>query len=826
MVFRLSKPTGSLGALRSSWAPLLAALLLAQSLTGNPGITGPVPGWTLALSGVALVLSALLVWLRGLRPFPWVSACVFLLSLLSWVSVANSPCVYLSNLSCASLAGFQAIVLLLEVGVRTREQWAATASALFLFCFVSALYGLILWRSGPAGEAFTSSFTNGDCYSVILFIGIFLGLALSVETGGPVRVLLVLGTLFMALVMPLTAARSGALATAAGYFAFLFTLASSRQARYRSVASRLFVLPGLLLLVFAAAGSQVPLFERLVRLSEGADHLTWQTRWDVIRHGYKTVLRSPLTGSGTGCFHLAYQQDRSALSAGEDYMNAAHNDYMQWLVETGILGGLLWIGLLLICLKQAWTSYRSPSSWVAGLIASVVAVGVYCLFNFACPVPADLLWLGACFGLCGSLARLNQPAGQSGTHPKLFPLAFCLAVWGLWAAQFGWKAVGVSRLEKRAQELRVQLDWEGAWEQLARACKLMPHQPNLNLESARVAQRLFVFSGDRKWLAHQEESLRKASASSPRDLRILLAVIRFLEETGRAGEATQYVDEAERQAPYSVYVTRARARNLIFKGELEAAGRVLERIERTGKASDDQALAVLIYALEKRQADQGSAFLRRVAAMAPERAASLGLMAAEASGQDKTFAVGLRLLKTLSYLTPGNPQVISKVAFLRGRSGDVVGELKLLNRLRDTEKFQLDDELSEKVWQRWAELEVDKGDLDLVLAELDNYLILRPRQLWARRTMAETFMRRFQNAEARRVLRAGISNDSDGSLRVYLADLCAQQGLYDLARGYYQDALKVSPQKAQIELRLKQLKPSAQDKEEDQIFDENVQSTK
>jgi Flp pilus assembly protein TadD len=101
---------------------------------------------------------------------------------------------------------------------------------------------------------------------------------------------------------------------------------------------------------------------------------------------------------------------------------------------------------------------------------------------------------------------------------------------------------------------------------------------------------------------------------------------------------------------------------------------------------------------------------------------------------------------------------------------------------------------------------------------LDDYLITHQRQLWPRQTIAQIYLRRDQKSEARATLREGIPFDTEGRLRIQLGDMCAQHGLKELARSYYREALRVSPQRSLIEERLKALK-SAPGEEEETIFE-------
>ena len=392
-----------------------------------------MPVYTLLLGGVVLAAAAVSVWRQGLRPFPLLSALATLLCLSGILSFSATPAPYLSSLGLASLAGFLGSLMILELGIHSRSNWREFASGMVLLSFAFSAHGLVLWHQAGGKTALKAAFTNPDCFSIIPMIGIFYALGLCLASKGFVRFLQIVALLTLSLALLLTASRSGLLGLAVGYGALLFTLASSQSSNSRSTALKLFILPLVLALVLVASGSDLPLVERFYRLAEGSDPVSISSRMDVLKHSYRTVLRSPVVGSGLGCFHLAYQQDRTTLSAGEDYMNVAHNDYVQWFVETGLVGGTTWLALLLFALGKAWRSYQAPTPWVASQVGAICGLSTYMALNFACPVPADLLWIGCVLGLSGALSRLNAKEGPRRWSPAVFPLSASLLGLALWS---------------------------------------------------------------------------------------------------------------------------------------------------------------------------------------------------------------------------------------------------------------------------------------------------------------------------------------------------------------------------------------------------------
>ena len=800
------------------WLPRTAILLLAVALSGNPGMTGPVPGTIFVAFGFLLILTSYVLYRYGwpFRRATWTS---LLLGLVSVLSSLHSPAPYLTILGLASLAGFIAVVAGLETSIRSREQWRETAGLAVLLAATHSLYSLYTWLAAGGNTALKGNFTNADTFSVLPLLGFFLALGLAVESQNRSKYFFAICSGLFAMAVLLSASRAALAGGTLGYAAFLFTLASSRSSQIRSTAVKLLVLPLLVLLALLASGTEIKMFERLENLSTGNDPASLASRWDVVRHGYKTVLKSPLVGSGLGCFHLAYQRDRTILSADEDYMNVAHNDYMQWFVETGLIGGGLWILLLLSSLRTAWRSYRSPTPWVAGQIGATISVGIFCVFNFACPVPADFLWIAVSLGLSNALTPTLGDAATPQMNPKAFPFAAVLVVWGLVTIKVGIGAIAVQRLEAQALAYEKSLDWEAAFTSLERAGQKVPDDFRIQLKLDELAKKIFLFSGDLTWHQTRYRCLQKAFAANPKDLQTLLTMIRYLDDSNRSKEATTYVAIAEQEAPYSPLVQRAKARNQILLGQFGEAVATLSSIEKTGKAANDQALGALIYLLEAKGKGQGSDLLVKMSAQNPKRALSLGLGASEVGFKAKDYNTSLRLLRRLRYAQPERGVISWQLAQVYRQTKNDAEEIKVLNKLRMDRDLDLDHKTQEEVWQRWCELHTKRGEIDLVLAKLDDYLLTHQRLIWPRQMMAELYLKRDQKSEARAALREGIQYDVDGNLRIQLADLCASQGFADLARSYYREALAVTSHKAMVEKRLVELKKAAGPSEEEVVLE-------
>jgi len=121
----------------------------------------------------------------------------------------------------------------------------------------------------------------------------------------------------------------------------------------------------------------------------------------------------PLFGSGSGTFYTAYPRYRRPEINGQ--FDHAHNDYMQFLAETGLIGAAL-MGLFVLgslaCALLAQARRRDPLA--RGVAFSVtmglIAIGMHSTVDFNLQIPANAFL----FTLLLALGWLSLHLGRSG----------------------------------------------------------------------------------------------------------------------------------------------------------------------------------------------------------------------------------------------------------------------------------------------------------------------------------------------------------------------------------------------------------------------------
>jgi O-antigen ligase len=134
---------------------------------------------------------------------------------------------------------------------------------------------------------------------------------------------------------------------------------------------------------------------------------------------WHVFLDHPLAGTGLGTIEAVYPPYETLYDG--KVVNHSHNDYLEALAETGILGGLICALFLGTLLLESWRRLATDSTFVASLhLAAVVGCFgflVHSLVDFNLHIPANALL----FFLMAHLATSEIPSGTAqvpNRHPN------------------------------------------------------------------------------------------------------------------------------------------------------------------------------------------------------------------------------------------------------------------------------------------------------------------------------------------------------------------------------------------------------------------------
>lgn len=253
----------------------------------------------------------------------------------------------------------------------------------------SQLYWL---RTPRSGGWIYGPYVNHNHYAGLMEMLAPVPLIFSLTRGarGPRKAMAAVAAALMASTIFLSGSRGGMLALAVQITVLVAVVTWQQKGRKVVVALAIFLVIGVGLIAWLG-GSELAM--RLASIhSETRTELSGGMRIDIDRDALKMFARKPLSGWGLGVFPEIYPQFRSFHT--NFFINQAHNDYLQLLVEMGGLGfvTMLWF---------VWSLYRNGArklrNWaedVNGAVALVAILGVtgilvHSFFDFNLQVPAN-----------------------------------------------------------------------------------------------------------------------------------------------------------------------------------------------------------------------------------------------------------------------------------------------------------------------------------------------------------------------------------------------------------------------------------------------------
>ncbi len=133
------------------------------------------------------------------------------------------------------------------------------------------------------------------------------------------------------------------------------------------------------------------------------------------------IMAYPLLGCGLGGYESAFVKYKASHALlDQDY---AHNDYLQYLAELGLVGfaiGALPLVVILARLRSGWIQQSRPdAAWLCIACAgSTLAIGLHSFVDFNLYVPANMLVLAWILGL----AACNGALGLRRLHDQTDPI--------------------------------------------------------------------------------------------------------------------------------------------------------------------------------------------------------------------------------------------------------------------------------------------------------------------------------------------------------------------------------------------------------------------
>lgn len=164
------------------------------------------------------------------------------------------------------------------------------------------------------------------------------------------------------------------------------------------------------------------IFDRFAKLKK-AQGVIYESRLDFWKDTTDIIGHYPLTGSGAGTFSNVYPLHRTIIS--DNFLTHAHNDYLELLAETGIIGFTLISAFLLSLFYKTYTVFSKRRDAFSiylymGCITGMISILFHSVVDFNLRIGANGLWFFFLAGIAVSAA--NTGIRKQSRKTRLVPV--------------------------------------------------------------------------------------------------------------------------------------------------------------------------------------------------------------------------------------------------------------------------------------------------------------------------------------------------------------------------------------------------------------------
>ena len=397
------------------------ALLMGASavLLLGPLAFGAVEPWSIfALEACAMLLLAVWAYRQWIsrelnvssNPLYLPMAAFFVLALVQWV-VGTTAYRHVTYSHLLLYAAYGMLAFVVTQTLRHSSQFGLMAKLFTAYGAVVALFavlqgmapnGKLYWiRALEQGGNIYGPYVNHNHYAGLMemLTPFPLVLAATRLTSGKRKIAVAAIAALMAASIFLSGSRGGMAAFAAQMVVLSVLLLRKRDGSWKQPLMLGAFLA--MVIVFLLWMGNNALTQRLISIhSEAREEINGGVRLSIDRDCLRMLIKRPFLGWGLGAFPIVYPEFRSFYTA--FFVNEAHNDYLQLLVETGMAGFSIAVWFLALVFRQAagkirnndWTENTSGSLTVAALLGCVgILVHSFVDFNLQIPANAALFYV-------------------------------------------------------------------------------------------------------------------------------------------------------------------------------------------------------------------------------------------------------------------------------------------------------------------------------------------------------------------------------------------------------------------------------------------------
>jgi O-antigen ligase len=225
---------------------------------------------------------------------------------------------------------------------------------------------------------------------------------------------IMVGTIF------LSGSRGGMLAIVVELLILAVLLVKQKRGLRTAIGIGVFLVIVVALLTWVGGGE---LSKRIASVGPSHSEISSDLRHYINRDGLKMFLKRPVMGWGLGTFPVVYPQFRTFYT--NFFVNQAHNDYLQLLVEMGLLGFGTMLWFLVTLYKRAIGKIGNWTSEIGGAVTLACVLGLSGIlvhsavdFNLQIPANAALFYVLCTIAAAKPFAQPARKRRVARTKPK------------------------------------------------------------------------------------------------------------------------------------------------------------------------------------------------------------------------------------------------------------------------------------------------------------------------------------------------------------------------------------------------------------------------
>jgi len=151
--------------------------------------------------------------------------------------------------------------------------------------------------------------------------------------------------------------------------------------------------------------------------------VTETRRSEMLRDTWRMFLDHPVAGVGLGALPEVFPRYETLYDG--SVVQHAHNDYVEALAETGLIGGLFGAAFLLLLLRESWArlagaAYSADLAFHVGAVAACAGLLIHSLVDFNLHIPSNALIFLLQSALATSLVPSHWPVSVVTDSPNVY----------------------------------------------------------------------------------------------------------------------------------------------------------------------------------------------------------------------------------------------------------------------------------------------------------------------------------------------------------------------------------------------------------------------